>query len=90
VLFGALHPLGQERPQSAIEVDFGPTRFERLRCPRSGGEGRDAVLEADLISPCAAAAMPSRERGPRVFVAKDVRKRHRSSLSAFQPAAFGR
>ena len=27
VLFGALHSLRRERPQSAIEVDFGPTRF---------------------------------------------------------------
>ena len=41
------------------------------------------------MSPCAAAAMPSRECGPRVFAAKDVRKRHRANLSAFQPAAFG-
>ena len=56
---------------------------------RSATAARDAVLEADLMSPCAAAAMPSRECGPRVFAAKDVRKRHRANLSAFQPAAFG-
>jgi hypothetical protein len=59
---------------------------------RFGAEtaARDAVLEADLMSPCAAAAMPSRECGRRVFAAKDALKLDRSNLSALQPAAFGR
>ena len=41
------------------------------------------------MSPCAAAAMPSRECGRRVFAAKDALKLDRSNLSALQPAAFG-